>query len=104
MIDVEALRADLLDRLPSPSPADIATAGIVAELALLVERVAVRAHLEGWDESTAQLFCSVVDRLVRGLHALGTDRIAGCAAEGLSARAVALADALFDDLTPAGSV
>lgn len=102
-MDHNILRADLLARLPNPSPAETAISGIAAELALLVERVALRAEREGWDEPTAQLFCSVAERLVRGLHALGTDRIDGCMVEGLCARAVVLADALFFDLEPGGS-
>lgn len=98
-MELAAVHRDLLDRLPDALPRELALAGIVADLAILAERVAVRRRAEGWDVTAAHAFCRTVDRLVRGLHALGVDRVAGTAAENLAARAVVVSDSLLDDMT-----
>ena len=96
------IQADLLGRI---SPADDAERDVIVAVS---EVAAGLAHLTkmlvpGCDPFVAPLLLGGITRTVRGLCLLGTDRIAGSAAEEILTSALAVEGAALASIAPAGT-
>ena len=97
----EILARDLLSRFTSAGPRERVLVDTVAEVA------ADLAHLTkmwrpGCDSRIAPLLLGGIDRVARGLHLLGTDRIADTFAERILVDAIAIEGAVLASMPAQG--
>jgi hypothetical protein len=101
---IDAVKANLRAYLPDDlGPLGEKAVDDAANLAALAELVIEKQNGEVWPGDLARDFLALTDRLARTLCLIGTDRIAGCAAEQLAARAFVVADNLLEKMSGSGN-
>jgi hypothetical protein len=96
------LGADLLRRFTSVGPRGRTLIPLVAELAASVAHLTKMWH-PGCDPRVPPLLLGGIERLVKGLCLLGTDRVAGTFAERILRDALAIESAVLASMPAVGS-
>jgi hypothetical protein len=98
----EILERDLLLRFTSAGPCERVLIETVATLAADLAHL-TRMFAPGCDPRIGPLLLGGIKRVTRGLHMLGTDRIADTFAERILIQAIAIEGAVLANMPPAGT-